>query len=177
MPVPYNYQVHIQHELCNVLHTIMLSDKRPAICLYARSYIQALCESASNLRQNIPCICDPDQHPASGSFNLAVYMTVEDGVQRVLRSPHTKGTEMSRRLFRNCPLTLLMTAVSLLPSGDISIAKKRTLGLIIPRSDRPQALSRRAMTSDWETSQFRRSKRLSGSIFGVIHPRMPLQGS
>ncbi|PWY77745.1 hypothetical protein BO83DRAFT_406829 [Aspergillus eucalypticola CBS 122712] len=76
----------------------MPSDKRPPIFLYAKFDVQALCRTASSLRQDIACTCNPDQHPASGSFNWAVFLTFEDGVQWVLRSPHTNGAELSMEL-------------------------------------------------------------------------------
>ncbi|GKZ25905.1 hypothetical protein AbraIFM66951_009942 [Aspergillus brasiliensis] len=76
----------------------MPSDKRPPIFLYAKFDVQALCRIASSLRQDIACTCNHNQHPASGSFNWAIFISFEDGVQWVLRSPHTKGAELSTEL-------------------------------------------------------------------------------
>lgn len=63
--------------------------------MYARFNVEALCCISCNVQQDIPCFCDLDQHPASGSFNWAVFLTFDDGVKWVLRSACTKGTEIS----------------------------------------------------------------------------------
>ncbi|PYI11874.1 RNase H domain-containing protein [Aspergillus sclerotiicarbonarius CBS 121057] len=76
----------------------MPSDQKLRIFGYAEFNIGALCQIASRLRQNITCTYDPNQHPASGSFNWAVFLTFEDGVQWVLRSPHTGYAAMSMEL-------------------------------------------------------------------------------
>ncbi|KAJ5987968.1 hypothetical protein N7481_003178 [Penicillium waksmanii] len=61
------------------------------VFLYRNFDLQALCRRASALRQGIPCACDPEQHPASGSFNWAVFISFEDGVQWVVRVPHLRS--------------------------------------------------------------------------------------
>lgn len=58
--------------------------------VYRKFDIQALCRRASALRQGIPCTCDPEQHPASGSFNWAVFISFKDGVRWVFRAPHSR---------------------------------------------------------------------------------------
>lgn len=67
----------------------MSGDAEPAIFTYTRFNLQALCQRASILRQSVPCVCDPDQRPASGSFNWATFILFEDGVRWVFRSPHS----------------------------------------------------------------------------------------
>ncbi|KAJ5414168.1 hypothetical protein N7509_000795 [Penicillium cosmopolitanum] len=63
------------------------SDK---VFLYRKFDLQALCRRASALRRGVPCVCDPEQHPASGSFNWAVFISFEDGVRWVFRAPHPR---------------------------------------------------------------------------------------
>lgn len=53
--------------------------------------LQAACRQASTLRQGIPCTCNPDQRPASGSFNWAIFISFEDGLRWVFRSPHSRS--------------------------------------------------------------------------------------
>lgn len=65
----------------------MSPDQKSAIFTYADFDLQALCRKASMLRQGIPCACNPDQRPDSGSFNWAVFISFEDGVRWVFRSP------------------------------------------------------------------------------------------
>ncbi|KAJ5584205.1 Aminoglycoside phosphotransferase [Penicillium hispanicum] len=68
----------------------MSRSPKPHVFNYADFDIQALCRQASVLRQGIPCVCDSDQRPASGSFNWAVFVTFEDKVRWVFRSPHPR---------------------------------------------------------------------------------------
>lgn len=68
----------------------MSSDLKPNIFTYAEFDIQALRRQASTLRRGISCVCDPGQRPASGSFNWAIFISFEDGVRWVFRSPHTR---------------------------------------------------------------------------------------
>ncbi|KAL4953400.1 hypothetical protein BDW69DRAFT_200215 [Aspergillus filifer] len=68
----------------------MLPNPKPAIFTYANFNLQALCKQASQLRQGLSCTCNPDQRPASGSFNWAVFISFEDGVLWVFKSPHAR---------------------------------------------------------------------------------------
>lgn len=68
----------------------MSPNLKPDIFIYADFDLQALCCQASRLRQGVSCVCDPDQRPASGSFNWAVFILFEDGVRWVFRSPHPR---------------------------------------------------------------------------------------
>lgn len=58
---------------------------------YVNFDLQAACRQASTLRQGIPCTCNPDQRPASGSFNWAIFISFEDGLRWVFRSPHSRS--------------------------------------------------------------------------------------
>ncbi|GFN11013.1 hypothetical protein AtubIFM56815_008580 [Aspergillus tubingensis] len=60
------------------------------IFIYADFDLEAVCRRASTLRQGISCTCDPSQHPASGSFNWAIFILFGDGIQWVFRSPHPR---------------------------------------------------------------------------------------
>ncbi|KAK6832204.1 hypothetical protein RU639_002797 [Aspergillus parasiticus] len=68
----------------------MSQDQKPDIFTYAEFDLQALCRRASTLRQSMPCVCDPGQRPASGSFNWAIFISFEDGVRWIFRSPHPR---------------------------------------------------------------------------------------
>jgi hypothetical protein len=65
--------------------------RKSGIFMYSDFDIQALCRRASELRMGTPCICNPDQRPASGSFNWAIFLTFEDGVRWVFRSPRNQS--------------------------------------------------------------------------------------
>lgn len=68
----------------------MSSDSKPDIFTYADFDLQALCHKASTLRQGVSCVCRPDQRPCSGSFNWAIFISFEDGIRWVFRSPHPR---------------------------------------------------------------------------------------
>lgn len=68
----------------------MSPDLKLNIFTYAEFNIQALRRQASTLRRGISCACDPGQRPVSGSFNWAVFISFEDGVRWVFRSPHAR---------------------------------------------------------------------------------------
>jgi hypothetical protein len=72
----------------------MPEDKKPAIFMYAKFNVEALCRLATALRQGIACTCD-NKLPATGSFNWAIFVSFEDGVQWVLRSPHVSEEALS----------------------------------------------------------------------------------
>jgi aminoglycoside phosphotransferase (APT) family kinase protein len=61
--------------------------KYDTVFAYRDFDLQALCRLASALRQGVPCACDPEKRPASGSFNFAIFISFEDGVRWVFRSP------------------------------------------------------------------------------------------
>ncbi|KAE8149431.1 kinase-like domain-containing protein [Aspergillus avenaceus] len=66
----------------------MSPNSAPEIFTYADFDLQALCRRARTLRQGVSCVCNPDQQPNSGSFNWAIFITFEDGIRWVFRSPH-----------------------------------------------------------------------------------------
>ncbi|PYH34767.1 RNase H domain-containing protein [Aspergillus neoniger CBS 115656] len=68
----------------------MSPSSKSKISIYADFDLEAVCRRASTLRQGISCTCDPSQHPASGSFNWAIFILFRDGVQWVFRSPHPR---------------------------------------------------------------------------------------
>ncbi|KAJ5667808.1 Aminoglycoside phosphotransferase [Penicillium maclennaniae] len=87
----------------------MSEDLNPRVFTYADFDLQALCRHASTLRQGIPCTCDPNQRPASGAFNWAVFISFEDGVRWVFRSPHHRTfmpMEMAVKLLASEAATL-----------------------------------------------------------------------
>jgi hypothetical protein len=86
----------------------MSQNPNPNIFTYARFDLQALCKRASTLR-GVPCACDPDKRPASGSFNWAIFVSFEDGVRWVFRSPHARAfrpMEMGIKLLASEAATL-----------------------------------------------------------------------
>lgn len=68
----------------------MSQDPKPDIFTYADFDLHALCRRASILRQSVSCVCYPGQRPASGSFNWAIFVSFDDGVRWVFRSPHSR---------------------------------------------------------------------------------------
>ena len=73
-----------------------------AIFRYATFDIGALCSLATASRNEIPCSCDPSQQPMNGSFDRAVTVQFEDGVEWIMRSPRSDygqfPSELSGRL-------------------------------------------------------------------------------
>lgn len=69
----------------------MSENPKPNIFTYADFDLQALCRQASRLRHGVLCACDPDQRPASGSFDWAIFLSFKDGVRWVFRSPHYRA--------------------------------------------------------------------------------------
>ncbi|KGO36870.1 Aminoglycoside phosphotransferase [Penicillium expansum] len=63
--------------------------------MYNEFDVAALCQLASNMRQNIACTCDLNQRPKRGGFNWAVFVLFEDGLEWVLRSPVQNHPELS----------------------------------------------------------------------------------
>ncbi|EKV17386.1 hypothetical protein PDIG_15100 [Penicillium digitatum PHI26] len=57
--------------------------------------VAALCQLASDMRQNLACTCDLNQRPQRGGFNWAVFVIFEDGLEWVLRSPVQNHPELS----------------------------------------------------------------------------------
>lgn len=55
---------------------------------HAKFDLQALLRLAARLR-NRPCTCNLSQKPLSGSFNWAINLVFDDGVQWIFRSPRT----------------------------------------------------------------------------------------
>lgn len=87
----------------------MSQTPKPDIFTYAEFDPEALCRQASTLRQGVSCVCDLDQRPASGSFNWAIFITFEDGIRWVFRSPHPRTfmpIEMGAKLLASEAATL-----------------------------------------------------------------------
>jgi hypothetical protein len=59
---------------------------QPNIFRYAKFNLEALLSLAKDLR-GCPCTCDPFTAPKAGSMNWVIFITFEDGVQWVFRSP------------------------------------------------------------------------------------------
>ncbi|KAJ5108556.1 hypothetical protein N7456_005231 [Penicillium angulare] len=79
------------------------------IFTYADFNLQALCRKASTLRQGVTCTCDPGQRPSTGSFNWAIFVTFEDKVRWVFRSPRSRASralEMDMKLLASEAATL-----------------------------------------------------------------------
>lgn len=69
-----------------------------AIFRYAKFNIGALCALATASRNEIQCSCDPSQQPMNGSFNWAVAVLFEDGVEWIMRSPRSDYGQLPREL-------------------------------------------------------------------------------
>lgn len=65
---------------------------------YASFNVNALCDLATRTRNGLVCSCDLYQRPASGSFNWAISILFEDGVEWILRSPRRDTTLTAREL-------------------------------------------------------------------------------
>ncbi|KAJ5227976.1 hypothetical protein N7489_008684 [Penicillium chrysogenum] len=101
----------------------MSPNSKPDIFTYADFDLQALCRQASKLRQGVSCACDPDQRPASGSFNWAIFISFEDRVRWVFRSPHHRTfmpMEMGIKLLASEAATLrYLRAYSDIPVPEV----------------------------------------------------------
>lgn len=87
----------------------MPPDSDSDIFTYAKFDLHALCRHVSTLRQSIQFTCDPDQRPASGSFNWAIFISFEDNTRWFFRSPHSsslKPMEMGNKLLASEAATL-----------------------------------------------------------------------
>lgn len=73
----------------------MPEGRTPAIFIYAKFNVEALCRLASALRQGIACTCAMNQLLATGRFNWAIFVSFEDGIQWVLRSPYQREEALS----------------------------------------------------------------------------------
>ncbi|QSS65103.1 hypothetical protein I7I51_05944 [Histoplasma capsulatum] len=58
------------------------------VFLHAKFDVSALLHLVQRLR-NVPCTCDLTQRPRSGSLNWVIFLTFDDGVEWVFRSPRT----------------------------------------------------------------------------------------
>lgn len=74
----------------NLFSVEMPPERKPKIFAYADFDLRALCSLASALRRGIPCACDRDQLPASGSYHWVVFISFADQVRWVFRSPLIK---------------------------------------------------------------------------------------
>jgi hypothetical protein len=101
----------------------MPRSQTPEVFTYADFDLEALCRRASNLRHGAPCVCDPDQRPASGSFNWAIFILFNDGTRWVFRSPHERSSmppEMGRKTLASEAATLLyLRAHSDIPAPEL----------------------------------------------------------
>ncbi|KFY81725.1 hypothetical protein V500_11144 [Pseudogymnoascus sp. VKM F-4518 (FW-2643)] len=61
---------------------------------YSKFNLPALLEHAGQLR-NIPCSCDVTQRPQCGSLNWAIFLSFDDGVEWVFRSPAAEEDDIS----------------------------------------------------------------------------------
>jgi hypothetical protein len=57
-----------------------------AVFAHVKFNVSELLGLAERLR-NIPCTCDLSQRPRTGSFNWAIFLRFDDGVEWVFRSP------------------------------------------------------------------------------------------
>ena len=74
--------------------THLLNTPQYPLLRIAKFNIPALLEHGSQLR-NVPCSCDLTQRPLSGSLNWAIFLSFEDGVEWVFRSPTTGEDDIS----------------------------------------------------------------------------------
>ncbi|KAJ6143544.1 Aminoglycoside phosphotransferase [Penicillium samsonianum] len=98
----------------------MSPNQNPQIFAYAKFDLHALCRQASALRQGVPCAYNPDERPATGSFNWAIFISFEDGVRWVFRSPHSRSfmpMEMGMKILASEAATLRY----LRPYSDIPV--------------------------------------------------------
>lgn len=67
---------------------------RTQVPWYSKFNLPALLEHAGQLR-NIPCFCDVTQRPQCGSLNWAIFLSFDDGVEWVFRSPAAEEDDIS----------------------------------------------------------------------------------
>ncbi|KAB8264394.1 hypothetical protein BDV32DRAFT_135311 [Aspergillus pseudonomiae] len=77
--------------------------------------LQALCRLASRLRQGSTCRCDVNQVPESGSFNWAIYIVFEDGIQWLLESEAATLSYVRRNSDIPVPHYILMSKATGFP--------------------------------------------------------------
>lgn len=81
-----------------------------AIFRHATFNVKTLCRLAGELREGHACFCDTSQIPASGGFNWSIFISFEEGVEWVLRSPRETGeiesTDTNVTLLRSEAATL-----------------------------------------------------------------------
>ncbi|KAJ6151673.1 hypothetical protein N7470_006801 [Penicillium chermesinum] len=85
------------------------------------------------LRKGIPCACDPDQRPASGSFNWAILVSFEDQGESFWQAklPHCDTSEL-KVIFQSPKYTIIGNAPSdtiLPPSNVCSASANNEIGL------------------------------------------------
>ena len=66
----------------------------PRVLWHEKFNLPALLDRASRLR-NVPCFCDLPRRPISGGLNWVIFLTFEDGVEWVFRSPTIGDYEIS----------------------------------------------------------------------------------
>ena len=66
----------------------------PRVLWHEKFNLPALLDRASRLR-NVPCFCDLPRRPISGGLNWVIFLTFEDGVEWVFRSPTTGDYKLS----------------------------------------------------------------------------------
>ena len=108
----------------STLFTVEMSPERKSnIFAHAEFDLRALCSLASALRRGIPCACDRDQLPASGSYHWVVFISFADQVRWVFRSPLKKESmpvEMRAKIIASEVATLrCIRAYSDIPVPDV----------------------------------------------------------
>lgn len=71
---------------------------RSSVFRYAEFNLSALCDLASRLREGKACSCDEAQKPLFGTFNWAITISFDDGLEWLLCSP-MKYEPISSALF------------------------------------------------------------------------------
>lgn len=64
----------------------MTMPPQPSIFRWSKFNLEALLSLATKLRGR-PCTCDESKAPKTGSLNWVIFITFDDGVQWVFRSP------------------------------------------------------------------------------------------
>ncbi|KAJ5540184.1 hypothetical protein N7513_008516 [Penicillium frequentans] len=136
----------------------MPPERRPKIFAYADFDLRALCSLASALRRGIPCACDRDQLPVSGSYHWVVFISFADQVRWVFRSPLMKESmpvEMRAKIIASEVATLrCVRTYSNIPVPEVyyhCVSSNNTIGvpfiLMSEASGRPLSKFWRATSS------------------------------
>ena len=118
---------------------------------YANFSVSALCRLASQRHEGRACICDTSQDPDCGSFNWAIFLSFDDGVEWVLRSPRDDGAirsdETSSLLLASEAATLkYIKANSTIPVPEVFAYRQARERLFLSETDNHSVIQKKTIS-------------------------------